>query len=48
MVSVFEVSDVGERFFNVFVVVLENDIYKDILLGSEKVVDGNIMLDYFL
>ena len=48
MASVLEVSDAGERFFNVFAAASENDTHKDIQPGSEKAADGNTMPDYFL
>jgi serine/threonine-protein phosphatase PPG1 len=48
MASVLEVSDAGERFFNVFAAAPENDTHKDIQPGSEKAADGNTMPDYFL
>ena len=46
--SVLEVSDTGERFFNVFAAAPENDQHKDAQLGGEKQADGNILPDYFL
>ncbi|KAH8596084.1 calcineurin-like phosphoesterase [Bisporella sp. PMI_857] len=47
MASVLEVSDTGERFFNVFAAAPENDIHKD-QQGQEKIADGNSLPDYFL
>ena len=48
MASVLEVSDTGERFFNVFAAAPENDLHKDAQPGAEKQADGNILPDYFL
>jgi len=48
MASVLEVSDTGERFFNVFAAAPENDAVKDIQQGGEKIADGNALPDYFL
>ena len=49
MASVLEVSDTGERFFNVFAAAPENDLHKgDVNQGGEKVADGNTLPDYFL
>jgi serine/threonine-protein phosphatase PPG1 len=48
MASVLEVSDTGERFFNVFAAAPENDQVKELQQGSEKTADGNILPDYFL
>jgi len=45
---VLEVSDTGERFFNVFAAAPENDLHKGELQGGEKVADGNTLPDYFL
>ncbi|KAJ4289504.1 putative serine/threonine protein phosphatase [Collariella sp. IMI 366227] len=47
MASVLEVSDSGERFFNVFAAAPENDQVKDQQMGGgEK--EGNALPDYFL
>ena len=50
MASVLEVSDTGERFFNVFAAAPENDLHKGDAQqgGQEKVADGNTLPDYFL
>ncbi|KAK7403972.1 putative serine/threonine protein phosphatase [Neonectria magnoliae] len=48
MASVLEVSDTGERFFNVFAAAPENDVHKDLQPGGEKSADGNALPDYFL
>lgn len=48
MASVLEVSDTGERFFNVFAAAPENDQHKDLQQGAEKAADGNALPDYFL
>ncbi|KAI1143121.1 serine/threonine-protein phosphatase PP2A catalytic subunit [Hypoxylon sp. FL0543] len=48
MASVLEVSDAGERFFNVFAAAPENDQHKEIQQGAEKTADGNALPDYFL
>ena len=50
MASVLEVSDTGERFFNVFAAAPENDLHKGDQVGGgqEKVADGNTLPDYFL
>ncbi|KAM4060540.1 calcineurin-like phosphoesterase [Hirsutella rhossiliensis] len=48
MASVLEVSDGGERFFNVFAAAPENDVHKDQQPGNEKAADGNALPDYFL
>jgi serine/threonine-protein phosphatase PPG1 len=49
MASVLEVSDTGERFFNVFAAAPENDIHKDnAQQGQDKIADGNALPDYFL
>ena len=50
MASVLEVSDTGERFFNVFAAAPENDVHKGDGQGGgqEKVADGNALPDYFL
>ncbi|PKS09284.1 hypothetical protein jhhlp_003898, partial [Lomentospora prolificans] len=48
MASVLEVSDTGERFFNVFAAAPENDLHKDLYLGGDKSADGNALPDYFL
>ncbi len=49
MASVLEVSDTGERFFNVFAAAPENDHVKDPQQGGgDKSADGNILPDYFL
>ncbi|QPG94650.1 hypothetical protein C2857_006632 [Epichloe festucae Fl1] len=48
MASVLEVSDNGERFFNVFAAAPENDQHKDIQTGGDKAADGNALPDYFL
>ncbi len=49
MASVLEVSDTGERFFNVFAAAPENDQHKDIQPGApDKMSDGNSLPDYFL
>ncbi|KAH0428062.1 ser thr protein phosphatase [Colletotrichum camelliae] len=48
MASVLEVSDTGERFFNVFAAAPENDQHKDMQPGGEKQADGNSLPDYFL
>ncbi|EFQ36205.1 calcineurin-like phosphoesterase [Colletotrichum caudatum] len=49
MASVLEVSDTGERFFNVFAAAPENDQHKDMQLGGgDKQADGNSLPDYFL
>lgn len=48
MASVLEVSDTGERFFNVFAAAPENDLHKDLQPGSEKAADGSALPDYFL
>lgn len=48
MASVLEVSDTGERFFNVFAAAPENDMHKDLQPGNEKLADGNALPDYFL
>ncbi|KAK2589426.1 putative serine/threonine protein phosphatase [Conoideocrella luteorostrata] len=48
MASVLEVSDNGERFFNVFAAAPENDQHKDMQPGGDKAADGNALPDYFL
>jgi serine/threonine-protein phosphatase PPG1 len=49
MASVLEVSDTGERFFNVFAAAPENDVHKDsIQQGQDKISDGSALPDYFL
>lgn len=49
MASVLEVSDTGERYFNVFSAAPENDVHKDGPQGGqEKIADGNLLPDYFL
>src|SRR4051794_24177168 len=50
MASVLEVSDTGERFFNVFAAAPENDIHKGDAQqgGQEKIADGSTLPDYFL
>ncbi len=51
MASVLEVSDTGERFFNVFAAAPENDLVKDTQMGGgqgEKAADGGGLPDYFL
>ncbi|ROW13992.1 hypothetical protein VPNG_04116 [Cytospora leucostoma] len=49
MASVLEVSDTGERFFNVFAAAPENDLHKDMQQqGADKGPDGNALPDYFL
>ncbi|EGY16742.1 hypothetical protein ACHAP9_000695 [Verticillium nonalfalfae] len=49
MASVLEVSDTGERFFNVFAAAPENDQVKDMQQnGPEKLADGTGLPDYFL
>lgn len=52
MASVLEVSDTGERFFNVFEAAPENDQVKDTQMaggaGGEKGADGGALPDYFL
>ncbi|SPQ25441.1 c526fb2f-807c-4b36-aa57-348280f6b70a [Thermothielavioides terrestris] len=52
MASVLEVSDTGERFFNVFAAAPENDQVKDGQMGGggpgEKGADGGALPDYFL
>lgn len=48
MASVLEVSDTGERFFNVFAAAPENDLHKDTQQGGEKIADGSQLPDYFL
>ncbi|EFX05920.1 serine/threonine-protein phosphatase [Grosmannia clavigera kw1407] len=50
MASVLEVSDTGERFFNVFAAAPENDMHKDLQpgAGADKTGDGNALPDYFL
>ena len=51
MASVLEVSDTGERFFNVFAAAPENDLHKGEMTGqngTEKVSDGSALPDYFL
>ena len=49
MASVLEVSDTGERFFNVFAAAPENDLHKDLpQQGVDKGPDGNALPDYFL
>jgi len=52
MASVLEVSDTGERFFNVFAAAPENDVHKggdgQQQGGQEKISDGSQLPDYFL
>lgn len=48
MASVLEVSDTGERFFNVFAAAPENDQVKDVQPDTSKMADGNALPDYFL
>jgi len=48
MASVLEVSDTGERFFNVFAAAPENDLHKGDGQGQEKIADGSQLPDYFL
>lgn len=49
MASVLEVSDTGERFFNVFAAAPENDLHKDTQQqGADKGPDGGALPDYFL
>jgi serine/threonine-protein phosphatase PPG1 len=48
MASVLEVSDTGERFFNVFAAAPENDLVKDAQPDPSKMADGNALPDYFL
>ena len=48
MASVLEVSDAGERFFNVFAAAPENDQHKDMQPGGEKAGEGGALPDYFL
>lgn len=48
LASVLEVSDTGERFFNVFAAAPENDLHKDMQLAGEKAADGSVLPDYFL
>ena len=48
MASVLEVSDSGERFFNVFAAAPENDMHKDMQHSGEKAADGSALPDYFL
>jgi serine/threonine-protein phosphatase PPG1 len=51
MASVLEVSDTGERFFNVFAAAPENDVHKgdgQQQGGQEKTSDGSQLPDYFL
>jgi len=47
MASVLEVSNEGERVFNVFAAAPENDLHKDMQSG-EKPADGSVLPDYFL
>lgn len=49
MASVLEVSDTGERFFNVFSAAPENDDFKDAQMGrGDKAGEGGALPDYFL
>lgn len=50
MASVLEVSDTGERFFNVFAAAPENDLHKGEMqqAGQDKTADGSTLPDYFL
>jgi serine/threonine-protein phosphatase PPG1 len=50
MASVLEVSDTGERFFNVFSAAPENDLHKGDTQqgGQDKISDGSALPDYFL
>ena len=48
MASVLEVSDTGERFFNVFDAAPENDQVKDMQMGGGEKADGGALPDYFL
>lgn len=50
MASVLEVSDTGERFFNVFAAAPENDQHKGEMqqAGQDKTADGSTLPDYFL
>jgi serine/threonine-protein phosphatase PPG1 len=48
MASVLEVSDTGERFFNVFAAAPENDQVKDAQMGGGGEKDGGALPDYFL
>lgn len=48
MVSVLEVGENGERVFNVFEVVFENDQVKDMQMGQDKMGEQGQLLDYFL
>jgi serine/threonine-protein phosphatase PPG1 len=51
MASVLEVSDTGERYFNVFAAAPENDIHRgdpQQAAGGEKAADGSALPEYFL
>lgn len=48
MASVLEVSDTGERFFNVFAAAPENDAVKDQQMNQDKSAEGGALPDYFL
>src|SRR3954467_13428915 len=50
MASVLEVSDMGERYFNIFDAAPENDQVKDAQMGGvgDKGADGGALPDYFL
>lgn len=48
MASVLEVSDTGERFFNVFAAAPENDQHKELQPGGDKQADSGALPDYFL
>jgi serine/threonine-protein phosphatase PPG1 len=48
MASVLEVSDSGERVFNVFAAAPENDLHKEVQPEPGKPADGNALPDYFL
>jgi len=51
MASVLEVSDKGERYFNVFAAAPENEMHRvdaQQAAGGEKTADGSTLPEYFL
>lgn len=49
MASVLEVSDTGERYFNVFAAAPENEMHRvDAQQAGEKTADGSTLPEYFL